>query len=138
MTTTAPITKRRVATNQRASFTGALFGIRFIYVESFVFDTARSLSGAYKGGSWEFYALSNGGFYMAPECPEAFPVAALNGYEGELSADAFGVAVCMSAFSLLSFNPDERFSETCASHYYRLRDFMLEHDEAARLLAVLD
>lgn len=103
-----------------------------------MFDTARSLSSAYEGGSWTFYALSNGGAYMAPYCPTVFPVVAFNGYEGELTADAFGIAVCLSAYSLLSFNPDEHFSETCARHYYLLREFMLAHDEAREILAAID
>jgi hypothetical protein len=30
-----------------------------------VFDTASQLSPDYNGGYWEFYNLSNGGFYIA-------------------------------------------------------------------------
>lgn len=139
MTTPAPITARRISDRQRANYAGKLFGgVRFVFFESFVFDTASSLSNAYDGGLWTYYALSNGGFYMKPDSPAKFPVAAFNGYVGELSADAFGIACCMSAYSLLSFNPDKQFSEICARHFYLLRDFLLSHAEAQQILAVLD
>lgn len=139
MTTSAPITARRIPERQRAKYVHKLFGAaRFIFLESFVFDTASSLSSAYSGGFWNFFALSNGGFFMAPNAPAKFEVAAFNGFEGELSAEAFGIAVTLSALSLLSFNPDEKFSELCAKQYYLLRDYMLSHPEAQQILAVLD
>ena len=136
MTNPAHITARRIPDRRRANFVGKLFGISFVYFESFVFDTAGSLSTAYDGGHWTFFALSNGGFFMAPDSPAKFPVAAFNGYEGELSAQAFGIACCLSSLSMLSFNP--QFSQNCARHYHLLRDFMLSHAEAQQILCVLD
>ena len=138
MTTPAPIAARRIPDRQRAKYAGKLFGPRFIYVESFVFDTASSLSTAYDGGHWTFYALSNGGFYFSPDSPALFPVSAFNGYEGVLSRDAFGIACCMSAYSLLSFNPDKQLSKNSADQFHRLREFLMSHPEAQQILAVLD
>jgi hypothetical protein len=61
------ITQHRIQDSAKAGQAHKLFGIRFIWVESFVFDTAASLSADYDGGSREFYCLSNGGFFMCPE-----------------------------------------------------------------------
>jgi Antirestriction protein len=36
-------------------------------VERTVYDVLNELAPDYCGGYWHFYALSNGGFYMAPE-----------------------------------------------------------------------
>ena len=50
----------------RINHTADLFGIQFpLKLEPTIFDTA-SMATEYNGGYWEFYALSNGGFYMAP------------------------------------------------------------------------
>jgi len=138
MTSPATIFTERLNDSQRLDVPAKLFGIRFMYLESFVFDTAGSLCEEYTGGLWQFNALSNGGIYMAPDQAEPFHVICANGFEGNLSADAFGVAVCLYAFSNLSFSGDTAFAGTCAQHYHWLRDFMMEHAEAREISAATD
>jgi hypothetical protein len=92
------------------------------------------LLGAYHGGYWEFQELSNGGFYMAPHSDTVFHVNCENGFEGELSADALGITVCLYAYSLLSFGDDE----VCARQYHLLRDYLLEHPETGLILGAID
>ena len=106
-------------------------------VEPAIFDIAGQLSADYTGGLWEFYALSNGGFYMAPKTDEPFDVRGENGFEGRLSACAFGITVCLYAFSHLSFGGD-RLAEICAEQYHLLREHMLDHREAQSILAAID
>jgi len=82
------------------------------------------------------FELSNGGFYMAPSCdPVEFSVHS-NGFEGSLSADAAGITVCLFTFSHLSFQQpsDDVFSR----HFYALREFALNHKEAASIFAAID
>jgi hypothetical protein len=74
---------------------------------------------------------------MAPDQDEPFEVQSLNGYEGSLSANALGIAVCLYAYSHLSFG-DGGFAESCAEHYHRLLDYACEHPEAAAILRVID
>lgn len=138
MTSTATIYRETLKTEQRAAHTGKLFGVRFLNVESFAFDTAASLSPDYDGGYWQFHILSNSGFYMAPETDRRFRVACDNGFEGELSADAFGITVCMYAYSLLSFSADLEFAATCAGQYYALRAYAAEHEEASAIFRACD
>lgn len=139
MNAPATIFSERLNDAQRLAHTAKLFGIRFpMYVESFVFDTAGSLCESYSGGFWHFYALSNGGFYMAPDQAEPFRVICANGFEGDLSADAFGIATCLYAFSHLSFSGNAEFAAICAQQYHWLRDFMMEHAEVRAILGAID
>ena len=133
------IAREPVKTNQRISHTAALFGVHFLMkLEPYVYSVTSGLSRDYRGGYWQFYALSNGGFYMAPDADRHFHVVCENGYEGNLSADALGITACLYAYSHLSFAGDNAFAETCAQQYHWLRDYMLEHPEARDILRAID
>ncbi len=123
---------------QRAGHVANLFGVRFLFLESFVFDAAASISPDYDGGHWAFNGLCSGGFFMAPTEPKQFRVECANGFDGVLSAEAFGITCCLYAYSQLSFSPDEDFSGACADHFHKLREFMLLHKEAAAILRAID
>ncbi len=136
--TTSKITRKQVPENQRLQHTAKLFGVNFpMRLEPFVYTITDSIADEYDGGYWEFYELSNGAFYMAPHSDRTFNVTCENGFEGELSADALGIAVCLYAYSNLSFSGGA-FAETCVEQYHLLRDFMFEHPEAAAILGAID
>ena len=61
-----------------------------------------------------------------------------NGFEGVLSADAFGITCSLYAYSLLSFSADEAFGQVCGEQFHRLREYMLDHKEAAAILRAID
>lgn len=138
MSDQSTITQEEIAEAARANHAGKLFAARFVFFESFAFDTAESLSTDYDGGLWKFYALSNGGFYMMPASPQLFHVVCDNGYEGEMSAEAFGITTCLYAYSNLSFSPDEKFSDICGNHFHQLRGFALQHAESAAIFRAID
>jgi hypothetical protein len=125
--------------SQRAEYPASLFGaINFPFrIEPAIFSIADRLSADYTGSLWEFYALSNGGFYMAPMTDEPFNVTCENGFQGRLSSCAFGITVCLYAFSHLSFE-DGLLAESCAEQYHLLREHMLDHREAQSILAAID
>lgn len=77
------------------------FGRYMMIVEGRIYDLMTEFCAAYEGG-WEFYELSNGGFYMVPRLGQTALVPS-NGYKGQMSADAAGIMVCLFTFSLLSF-----------------------------------
>lgn len=132
------ITCKRIATNQRISHTARLFGLNFpMRLEPFIYAMAEEMGHEYRGGYWQFYKLSNDGFYMAPDSDTQFKVSCENGYEGSMSADALGITACLYAYSHLSFG-DGAFAETCAQHYHLLRECMLEHTEAGVILQAID
>lgn len=138
MTDKPSITCQLIAEDQRVNYTAALFGLGFpLKLEPFAYFMADTMCEDYNGGYWEFYALSNSGFYMAPHTDKSFRVSCENGFEGDLSADAFGIVCCLYAYSHLSFG-DGDFAQTCAEHYHLLREFMYEHPEVDAILRAID
>ena len=123
--------------SERITYPSSIFGVHFPFrVEPFLFNMAGNLSRDYTGGYWNMYELDNGGFYMAPDSDAPFRVSCMNGYEGALSADAFGLTVCLYAYSNLSFSKE--LAEVCAEQYHLLRDYMFEHPEVHEILAAID
>ena len=124
---------------QRIALPAKLFGaLEFPFkVEPTIFNMAGMLAADYKGGFWDMYQLSNGGWYMCPVSEAPFAVRSENGYTGEMSADALGLTACMFAFSHLSFGSGD-LAERCAEQYHLLREFALEHQEARHILAATD
>ncbi|TNG01895.1 MAG: antirestriction protein [Gammaproteobacteria bacterium] len=91
----------------------------------------------YDGGYWDFYTLSNGGFYIAPSTDESFEVTCQNQFRGVLSADALGITACLYAYSNLSFSLSNVAREY-ARHYHLLREYMVTHPEVRKILAATD
>ena len=136
---TKSITRHLVSTAQRIKVTADLFGIYFpMRIEPYIYSITANIASDYTGGFWHFYTLSNEGFYMAPDDDIVFEVIRSNGFEGNLSADALGIAACLYAYSHLSFSDDYAFAEVCAEQYQLLREFMLAHKEAGAILMAID
>ena len=132
------ITRQLVKDSDRVNHTAGIFGVHFpMRLEPFVYSVTDSLASEYNGGYWEFYSLSNGGFYMAPVSDRIFHVSCDNGFEGNLSADALGITACLYAYSHISFSDDD-FAGTCAQQYHLLREYMLEHAEVRGILGAID
>jgi hypothetical protein len=134
--TSQNIEAREVANDQRLQILPRHFGRDMLTVEYAVYAFMRKLATQYTGGYWTFFELSNGGFYMAPECETPVHISVDgNGFEGSMSADAAGITACLFALSHLSF---QIRSESIAEHYHQLRDFVLEHEEASAIFAAID
>lgn len=132
------ITRQLVPEDQRMAVVEKLFGINFpMRLEPCIFDTASSMFDDYKGGFWEFYRLSNGGFYMAPSTEEKFHLSSPNGFVCELSGDATGLVCCIFSYSMLSFQGDE-FAKICAEQFHLLREYVFEHIEVESILRACD
>lgn len=135
---TKPIIATLVPESRRMDTADKHFGIRFpITVEPMIFQFASQLAESYSGGYWEFFKLSNGGFYLAPDLDEPFAVIADNGYEGTMSADALGITACLYTYSNLSFG-DGSFGEKCGRHYHWLYEFAMQHPEVTAIRAAID
>lgn len=136
--TTPTIINTIVPESERMNIVDGLFGMSYMLkLEPAVFSIAEALAETYTGGYWDFHDLSNGGFYMAPRHDTEFTVSCENGFEGNLSPDAFGVTVCLYAFSELSFGKD-RIAQTCAAQYHLLREYAAEHPEARSIYRAID
>lgn len=132
------VTRELVPEPRRMAVTGKYFGLHFpLRLEPVIYGITERMATDYSGGYWDFYTLSNGGFYMAPSSARVFHVTCDNMYEGDLSADALGITACLYAYSHLSFN-DGRFARVCAAHYYQLREYIMEHPEVREILGATD
>jgi hypothetical protein len=106
-----------------------------VTVEARIHDLMGRFVADYYGGFWDFFELSNGGFYMAPQMPAVRLSVESNGYDGRMSADAAGITVCLLAFSHLAFEDN---AEVYSRHFHWLRDFALGHSEASQIFAAID
>jgi hypothetical protein len=133
---TTPITAQRVEDSRREGTLWRYFGVRLMRFEGAVYSFMRRFAADYDGGIWQFVELSNDGFYMVPGGDSFRFLVETNGYDGVLSADAAGITACLFTYSHLSFQ-DAR-DNLYADHFYRLREYAAEHDEAGQILAAID
>ena len=132
------VTKELVPDDQRLAVAERLFGIHFpLQIEPVIYGITERMAKDYKGGYWDMYTLSNGGFYMAQAGDDVFHVACDNMLEGDLSADALGITACLYAYSHVSFS-NTRFARVSACHYHRLREIVFEHPEVRAILGATD
>lgn len=117
---------------RRAQSLESHFGSRIsLLVENDIFTCLRRLAPDYRCAYWQFYELSNGGFYMAPEVEPLRVRVGTAGFYERMSADAAGVVACLRAFGNLFLGYDE---ELPADKYHSLRDFAAQHPEASKIL----
>ena len=134
------LTATLVQDEQRISFWPQHFGSisQWIILEPTVFAWMDRFCTDYHGGIWQFYTLSNGGAFMAPEAESdklwsLFNI--LNGNGGDLSAGAAGIAVCLMTYSHHAMRTE---CDAMTEHYYRLRDYALNHAECNAIMHIID
>lgn len=99
--------------------------INAINCENFIYHSASETSPNYRGGSWSFRELNNGGLFTFPEGDEVYAATGFY-YEAQIDGRILGLAACMKAFSEASFYYNEKgkddLAETYAALYHNLRD----------------
>jgi len=140
-----PITVKLVSKRERLNFLPRLFKNNFMRCENHVYQLAGKLSDNYQGGMWEFAEASNGALYMRPESEEGemFSVSCENYYEGNLSADAFGIlCTYLTVNNMCWMLADEDSPQEKLKHFidmnYLIRDVLLEHQENHELIPAID
>lgn len=98
---------------------------------------AKRLGDEYDATSrWEGRALSNNGFYLVPNFRLTYGVSvAGNGYEGTMTAEAFGITLSLFALGQIA-NTTEDDGDILL--YHALRDYALDHSESAEIMAAID
>ncbi|MDQ2989405.1 MAG: antirestriction protein [Pseudomonadota bacterium] len=131
------ITALKVTTvRERMTCLPTLVGRDCVLLEQSIYDMLRWLSTDYDGGFCEYYHLSNGGFYMAPERRGLYRIECQgNGFSASVSEDVAGIIACAMAYSHLSFRDNGNHFATA---YERLSDFIFQHPEARSIRAALD
>lgn len=126
----------------RLAFLPRVFGPRhYGQAEAEVYGWMGNLCPEYHGGYWQFYDLSNGGFYLAPEAKvtadqagPVFVVRAPNGFEETMSYDAAGITATLYAINSLIWKGADHLEDA----FYKLRDFAIEHRESRQILRAID
>ncbi|MGG7891125.1 antirestriction protein [Klebsiella aerogenes] len=129
-----------VQDEQRMEFWPHHFGNipQWITLEPQVFAWMDRFCADYSGGIWNFYSLNNGGAFMAPETDsDAFwsLFNAMNGNAADMSAEAAGIAVCLVAYSHHACRTE---CDAMTEHYWRLRDYALNHPECNAIMRTID
>jgi len=126
-----PVTATLISCDElRLEFLPTFFGVRYMMAgERHAYAAMGRLSSEYNGGHWNFYTLSNGGFYMAPRIKEI----KLDEF-GTVSGNAAGVAATMFAINRLLCDGVQgvALEKELSENYYRLRDFISELPESDR------
>ena len=126
----------KVEDKDRLNTLPAHFGRLMLNVESMIFSCMSEICDEYRGGYWEFFNLSNGGFFMAPVVEEKMSISvAGNYYEGTMSGDAAGIVATLMALSRMAFVTD---SENIVNHFYWLKNFVEDHPEAESIYRAID
>lgn len=131
-----------VADEDRPGFWPQHFGSipQWITLEPHIFAWMDRFCAGYCGGIWQFYTLSNGGAFMAPEPDgdndEKWTLFnPMNGNGAEMSAEAAGIAVCLMTYSHHAMRTE---CDAMTEHYYRLRDYALNHAECSAIMHIID
>ncbi|EIZ1213494.1 antirestriction protein [Escherichia coli] len=111
---------------------------QWITLEPQIFAWMDRLCTDYHGGIWNFSTLSNDGAFMAPESEHDEKWAlfnSMNGNGAELTGEAAGIVACLMAYSHHACRTE---CDAMTEHYYRLRDFALNHPECSAIMHLID
>ncbi|MGE9765352.1 antirestriction protein [Pseudomonas sp. PDM20] len=121
----------------RVSFLPQLFcGGVVRFIEPLTLFWMQALAQDYNGSEWNYYKLSNGGFYMAPDKHTSLSLQVHGNYfGGTMSADAAGIVATLFALGELAARTEiGRLSDL----YHLLRAYACQHPERGQILAAID
>ncbi|OKB65542.1 hypothetical protein BHU62_16880 [Serratia marcescens] len=111
---------------------------QWITLEPRIFAWMDRLCTDYHGGIWHFSTLSNGGAFMAPESDQDEKwtlFSSMNGNGAELTVEAAGIVACLMVYSHHACRIE---CDAMTEHYYRLRDYALNHLECSTIMHLID
>ena len=85
---------------------------------------------------WEGRALSNNGFYLVPNSRLAYGLSvAGNGYEGTMTAEAFGITLSLFALGQIANTTED---DRDILLYHALRENAWEHSQSVEIMAAIE
>ncbi|HAU1484589.1 TPA: antirestriction protein [Legionella pneumophila] len=129
------IHKQLVLEKNRLNFFPKHVKRHVIQFENIIYYLANSMCYQYNGGYWNFYELSNGGFFIAPALKQQLEIYVDgNGFNGVVSSEALGVIVTLFSINGILGQGDDYLIDK----YYALRNFALQHEERDLILLAID
>ena len=131
----------RVSGAARSAFLPKYFGSRYLLGEATLYNWANQLARDYNGGHWEFYEISNGGFFVVP--PESSEKLVLsvsgNGFCDALTLEAAGIVITLFALGeLIERIHGIELCDQLIERHDALLDFAHFHAESALIFAAID
>lgn len=126
----------------RLKFLPSKLGRYCIAFENAIYSWMTRNAVAYNGGYWDFYKLSNGGFYLQPT--KGYMLTSPNGFMDDVSAQEAGIIVTLMMLSHFSFVTYEKeHHEDCeriSAYFHQLRDFIftLSPESQTKILNAID
>ena len=111
---------------------------QWITLEPRIFAWMDRLCADYQGGIWRFSTLSNGGAFMAPESDHDEKWTLFNNMNGngaELTSEAAGMVACLMTYNHHACRTE---CDAMTEHYFRLRDYALNHPECSAIMHLID
>lgn len=126
-----------VSENDRVRFLPQKCGTNFLRVEQAIYFWMKLLCPDYHGGYWEFYDLSNGGWFMKPAMDKCHMRWADNMFDEVLSAETAGIiATLFGINTVIDWGHDQ--DGQLLDSYWKLRDFAYERADGATIAAAID
>jgi len=134
------ITAAIVAEDARLEFYPEFLGKYFMAGENLLYVHANRFVQGYTGGHWNYYTLSNGGFFAALDSDQKqHLVIPLNYCSEVMSAEAAGVTLTLFMLGrLLCARIPQVEAERITELYYKLRDYAVGHPEGQAILTAID
>ncbi len=121
---------------ERMNFLYDRFGKHSMYFEGRVYSYMDHFCDQPRSGYWDFYSLTNGGFYMSLRQDTMLDIEQpSNFFQGKMSPDAASIGVNLYALGDIA-NKLEKESYINAFHH--LRDYAKIHPESASILRLID
>lgn len=136
MSSEITIYKQLVLEKNRLNFLPKHVKRHFIQFENILYYLTDSMCHQYDGGYWNFYELSNDGFFLAPASEKEFDIYVDgNGFNGFVSSEALGIIVTLFSINGIT---GQQGDDYLINKYYALRDFALQHEERDLILLAID
>lgn len=130
------IEANHIPESQRLAFLPSKLGTECMDFEKLVFHYMGKFCEDYNGGYWQFYGLSNGGFYIALDTTSRLHICnPENCTDEEMGAEAASIGVCIYALNALAW---QRQSEIAMEAYHQLRDYASCNPESAAIFRFID
>lgn len=114
--------------DQRFPVLRQYFGQHAGHTDVSIYRFMTTLCNEYRGGQWDSYELSNGGFYSAPRASEELFIHwSENSFEGDLTGDAAGIVACLFAYRQMGERTQESRFDLL---FRRLQAFACTHPES--------
>lgn len=136
----APITACKVPEAERYLFLPEFYPGLYMAAESLTYLVAKRYISGYCGAYWNFFKLSNGAYFMAPDEPEPVRVVVTDNYTDEtMSAEAAGIVttlyvLCQLTAAQLKDGDRERYVDL----WHKLRDYACQHHDREAILKAID